>query len=1182
MPRPTSPGGPSLKTLLRASEALLKPPQPLPSSPPELLQRLKGCSKLLPKEWKKSCSEWNEEDELEQIGDNAPTGLPSGSAVSSEVEQRRKRRKEELLFVVGKRCFALIKAIQGWLRKEFWPKDQRGGMEQRDFLLGTADLRLIRLMVSHTTFSYLLPLTSNYARSLPDYDPTTAATLSSVIESLLDLLRTASPPRPAAGPSSQSPIPPTAITENLISSHLMPIFLSTVILAYTPSTPSEKYSNLRKSFLHVLMGMTPGFAISTLVNVLKLLTQGRRQGVKPNGWVREWPKYPDGFVNGLLTSQMRRPGGVRGLMENVLGETAKTDDIASIDGKRLDHIFNLLVRIPRESTSETYYPWLLSELFSMIPLTDDSSHHPVAFVNTACYSIQRLLSTDRPLIEEWLRNKLHSPWYPKSGESSVATSWEAIQRSIQNMRLLLIHNPSSPQFADFLVGSVLPPLFSLHTFLSRKQPPKKAGNRITVIDKQNGTNETATNQNLSDDVAFLLKSWGKTVSDEDGVKGIWSIVEGGTGWGKDPNSSFFWEKEAGGGVRLMAGSPHGFADTFSEPDVILPPLSASSEKEEEHLAQLLLARTQATPDPNLLCQFIKGINRPDVASEVILKSLDLWRVRTATEVEPSMDSLLNLQLTIQMMEQLGNQLFTKPDQVLGFVERVLNDQVQALDEAEVKSQSKLNANSLIVEVNGDSVGDLDDDVAPDGKRGLIEVACQLLASLEAEGQLDKSNLTILRPIAFHLNELSTRSPSVSIRNGSREARLLLLAHEASKGDMIEPSSDSGQSAAEVYKQALDLTKDTNLPVRAHGLVMLKELVYSLNCDSTLNSSILNVFIKNIEDDESFIYLSAVKGLSGMVDVLGKDIFERVMSTYRTGIDGLKGDAKEDKLDKVLRIGEVLDQIIDRAGETLSNYANEIVPTLMGVFPDSSLPTIVRSSALSLLTSCATTSYLAIVPWSHEIAEAAIDLVQLESVSSSPFRPSLESAQITPSKPVNSGFRPRRIQLVEDEEPEPALEEEVSVTRPRIVDEDPIKKGDSKHPTLRRAALVLLKEVLGVMGDIAMSKIVSESDSNTNGEIDFQIRTKVDMKEPTLFHGQKGTNKSLFQGKEDNWQIPTALIDRAENVLRYVVQTDEDEIVRGHAESIVDNLDVIRLMMTRVNEGSEDLELGGRLKGLRLV
>ncbi|KIR33658.1 hypothetical protein I352_03735 [Cryptococcus deuterogattii MMRL2647] len=1078
MPRSPTPtghqGNPTLKQILKAGDILLKPPKALPSNPPELLPRLRACSKALPKEWKLSVPEWSEDDEMDHVGDNG------GLEIS---EERKKKRRDELVFVVGKRCFAMANAMQTWLEKEFWPKEQRGGLEDKDSL-----------------------------------------------EATLKLLKVTTPPAPDAGPSSRLPASPTAITQSLLSSHLIPIFLSTLILAYTPSIPAEHYGPLRMAFLQALMSLTPGHAISSLVNVLKLLVQGRRENAKVNGWVREWPKYSEGIINGLLTAQVRRPGGVRGLMENVLGDTARTDDVTSIEGKRLDHIFNVLVRIPRQVTHEIYYPWLLSELFSMIPLDESSSHHPVAYVNTACYCIQRLWRSN-PSIGEWLKNKLHSPWYPKSlfvpadGSAVEVTSWQAIQRSVQNMRLLLIHNPTSPDFVDFLVGSILPPLFSLHTFLSlSSQAPKP------VLIRPAGSLTATQSRSLADDVSFILTSWGKTVEKDVGVMGLWGLVDAGKGWKPDENGvvpDFFWER-LDDGVRLMSGS-RGTPDII--PEIVFPSF-ARDELDPDAIAQHIRDQSQAMPDPTLLSKLIKDIDRPDIACQVILRALHLWRIKSAIEEEPSIEAMLHLQLTMKLMTHLGSELFTEPEQLLEWVELTLSGQADRLEDDLIDEETEeTNEKPFIMEVGEEKgKGKKDDDVPPDGNRGLIELACRLLSAEEVKKALSEKDLTILHPILAHLEVISELSPSSSIRLATREATLLLLSIQASANSTV--SVNSKKSSKETFDKALELIRDKAVPVRAHGLNMLKDLVYQPHYDIALTPVILNTFMSSIEDDDSFVYLCAVKGLSGMVDALGSEVFEKLMDSYAGMAKELRRLNDADEVDKMLRLAEAVDQVIERTGDALGLYADKIIPVLMSIFPDTSLSTAIRSSALSLLTTCAKASYISLLPWSTDLTNSAIDLVQIESVAVSPFRPgAIQTVEKPPQPSWKGDKKPRKVQLVEDEQPEEEDEEEErTVPDPWIEDTDPLAYDDSKHPALRRAAIAFLNWVFSVITFKIMSDH-SESTGLETGEILYK-------EQPA-----PGTDADLQGGG-----FPSGLLERAETVLGYVKNTDEDEVARGHAES----------------------------------
>lgn len=109
----------NLKALLNSAKALLRPPQPLPSSPPLLLERLKASSELLPT-WRQK-EGWREDDELEEIGDDDDSD-----------KAKRKARRDTLVLTVGKRSLDIVVGMQEWLEKEFWPIDDRGGLDAKE------------------------------------------------------------------------------------------------------------------------------------------------------------------------------------------------------------------------------------------------------------------------------------------------------------------------------------------------------------------------------------------------------------------------------------------------------------------------------------------------------------------------------------------------------------------------------------------------------------------------------------------------------------------------------------------------------------------------------------------------------------------------------------------------------------------------------------------------------------------------------------------------------------------------------------------------------------------------------------------------------------------------------------------------------------------------------------------
>jgi hypothetical protein len=74
---------------------------------------------------------------------------------------------------------------------------------------------------------------------------------------------------------------------------------------------------------------------------------------------------------------------------------------------------------------------------------------------------------------------------------------------------------------------------------------------------------------------------------------------------------------------------------------------------------------------------------------------------------------------------------------------------------------------------------------------------------------------------------------------------------------------------------------------------------------------LDIFVGAVEEEDSFLYLSAVQGLSALVDVWGKRVVKRLVSDYSK-----EGEVNGRELDKRLRIGEALVQVVQRAAEAL--------------------------------------------------------------------------------------------------------------------------------------------------------------------------------------------------------------------------------------------------------------------------
>jgi hypothetical protein len=159
---------------------------------------------------------------------------------------------------------------------------------------------------------------------------------------------------------------------------------------------------------------------------------------------------------------------------------------------------------------------------------------------------------------------------------------------------------------------------------------------------------------------------------------------------------------------------------------------------------------------------------------------------------------------------------------------------------------------------------------------------------------------------------------------------LASASTISAGPAREPEEDRIRST---YQRALKLLQDPLLPVRAHGLLLLRELV-SFRAGTTpheavraLEPAIRDVFLQAIQDDDSYVFLNAVQGLAALANSFGADVLRALVRVYADGLEGVgAGALTRQDVDMRLRVGEALGQVIRRCGDTLPKYC-QIHPVL---------------------------------------------------------------------------------------------------------------------------------------------------------------------------------------------------------------------------------------------------------------
>ncbi|KAG8180903.1 hypothetical protein JTE90_020134 [Oedothorax gibbosus] len=138
-----------------------------------------------------------------------------------------------------------------------------------------------------------------------------------------------------------------------------------------------------------------------------------------------------------------------------------------------------------------------------------------------------------------------------------------------------------------------------------------------------------------------------------------------------------------------------------------------------------------------------------------------------------------------------------------------------------------------------------------------------------------------------------------------------------------------------YEAAVKDVKSSSIPMRGHGLISLGTLLKEKD-EATLQSKkdLLNIFQENLEDDDSYVYLSAIQGLSLLADIDAELVLPIVLSMYQKG----------EKASMILKLGEVLKKIVNSLGDMIHKYKDQLLHTfLIGTKRDD--PQI-RSSSLS--------------------------------------------------------------------------------------------------------------------------------------------------------------------------------------------------------------------------------------------
>ncbi|KAF9211136.1 transmembrane and coiled-coil domains-containing protein 7 [Podila verticillata] len=344
------------------------------------------------------------------------------------------------------------------------------------------------------------------------------------------------------------------------------------------------------------------------------------------------------------------------------------------------------------------------------------------------------------------------------------------------------------------------------------------------------------------------------------------------------------------------------------------------------------AATQLELDVDAFLDFMSDLETSgsgEITGDLYMYLLDEYqagKVRGSNAVSPRR-MLTMLQLILSMTQKLGPSIMSKVTQIIGLANNILEHQVAG--------QSGQN-------VSEEQNGEEDDADEGEADMEILGLVLTLLSAILNENEnLSQQDRHLLALTLVHMKQLSDH-PLIEIRRVAHDLQTLIPTRlsDTSSGD--KPKKTEMEIEMEKYASALAALQDSLLPVRAHGLHILREMILAKSIVLTRSDDreldhALDIFVQHVQEPDSFIYLNAVKGLAALTDAHGPRILAKLMRIYANE------DGKQ-TLDTRLRIGEALVQTVQRCGEALGGYTDALFPGLYSVMNTKVDPATIQARA----------------------------------------------------------------------------------------------------------------------------------------------------------------------------------------------------------------------------------------------
>ncbi|XP_075833216.1 transport and Golgi organization protein 6 homolog [Microtus pennsylvanicus] len=642
----------------------------------------------------------------------------------------------------------------------------------------------------------------------------------------------------------------------------------------------------------------------------------------------------------LLSERLMRPNGVQAVVRGILegagaGAAGGSDaEATAADWKKCDLIAKILASCPQQSLSpESYYKDICPQILDLFHFQDKLTARQFQRVATTTFIT---MSREHPeLAPKYLLQPMLAPLHrclttteiPESNmvPGTILVTEEELSRCIEDVfKVYVVANEPLPVLLDALLP-LLGVIFSLYCFTSQSVSHIRSFCQEILL-------------------WILVKlERKKAIASLKGFSGLDKAVPS-----LHPQCQF--RAAMHGGVVIT------IQETVSDDeDEALYQKVSSEQSQIEHLGDLLSHCQQCGLAGDFFIFCLKELSHLVVENEAEFKptpscytSLLELEQHQALLIEEQERKLLVLQLLAVLCERMSEQIFTHISQVVDFVAATLQRACASLAhqaESTVESQTLSLSMGLVAVMLGGAVQLKSSDFAvlkqllpllekvsntyPDPV--IQELAVDLRITISTHGAFSTEAVSMAAQ-----STLNKKDPEWKIEQQQTSHDTLTevaLDHPKQEQDPPKTEQESHEPGiaasqphrnitSEQFQEVLLSACDPQIPTRAAALRTLSRWVEQREAIALKDEKkLLQIFLENLEHEDTFVYLSAIQGVALLSDVYPEEILVDLLAKFDSGKEKHTPETR-------MKVGEVLMRIVRALGDMVSKYREPLLHTFL--------------------------------------------------------------------------------------------------------------------------------------------------------------------------------------------------------------------------------------------------------------